>query len=558
MVAVPRYPDLNRYTDPMRWPRGRKNLMIFLSCAATTLTAYTAGAYSAPVDLIAAELRTTREVAILGVTTFCLGFAIAPMALAPLSEVNGRYPVFAVAGVFFTLFQAVSALVTTVPGMLIARFIHGAGGSVFSTMVGGVISDMYDREGRNTPMALFSGSVLVGTGLGPLVSSIIVQTVGPSGNRWKWVFWHQVIADFVLIVAVTSLFRESRGSVILSKKAKALNKWYEEMEGHGFFGVWFREGTATPLHAAQRQQHATVGPSRTGVAAPAARGPVPRRVRWTTVDDEERGTLVTMISTSLTRPFHILFTEPIAFFFSLWVSFAWAVLYLTFGSIPLVFRRQYNFTIEQSGFVFMSMTVGAILATIIGVFQESLLKHPKWIGKSIESGSSDGNGNGGGGAVESGSGSDRIWAFLRRNFPAESPESRLYFTCFTAVFLPAGLYLFGFSAEPSTHWIVPSIGISLATMGIYSIYLASFNYLADIYNKYASSALAAQSFCRNILGGAFPLVTTLLFNNLGEDDAGAVLGTIAAILTLGPWALVLYGGQIRGRSKFASALEEQT
>ena len=32
-------------------------------------------------------------------------------------------------------------------------------------------------------------------------------------------------------------------------------------------------------------------------------------------------------------------------------------------------------------------------------------------------------------------------------------------------------------------------------MGIFSIYLAVFNYLADTYHRYASSALAAQSFC---------------------------------------------------------------
>jgi len=541
-VAVPKYPELNRYVDPVRWPKARKNLMMFLSCIATTLTAYTAGAYSPPVDIIAAELRTTREVALLGVTTFCLGFAFAPMVLAPFSEINGRYPVFAIAGVFFTVFQGVCSVVTTVPGMLLARFIHGAGGSVFSTMVGGVISDMYDKEGRNTPMALFSGSVLVGTGLGPLISSIIVQTAESHGYNWKWVFWHQVIADFVLIIAVASLFRESRGSVILSKKAKALNKWYEEMEERGFFGVWLREDTATALHVAQKP---LAGSSRPGAAAAEGHAPLPRRIRWTTIDDEERGSLATMISTSLTRPFHLLFTEPIAFFFSLWVAFAWAVLYLTFGSVPLVFRRQYNFSIEQSGFVFVAMIVGALLATILGIYQESLLKHPSWVGKSVDSRGD----NGGKEAVEPGR--RDLWAFIRRNFPAESPESRLYFTCFTAVFLPAGLYLFGFSAQPSTHWIVPTIGIGLATMGIYCIYLAAFNYLADIYNKYASSALAAQSFCRNILGGVFPLVTAMLFINLGEDDAGAVLGTIAAILTLVPWALVLYGERIRARSKFA-------
>lgn len=43
--------------------------------------------------------------------------------------------------------------------MIVARFWTGVGSSVFSTMVGGVVSDLYHAEHRNTPMALFSGGV---------------------------------------------------------------------------------------------------------------------------------------------------------------------------------------------------------------------------------------------------------------------------------------------------------------------------------------------------------------------------------------------------------------
>jgi hypothetical protein len=48
----------------------------------------------------------------------------------------------------------------------------------------------------------------------------------------------------------------------------------------------------------------------------------------------------------------MLVTEPVVFFFSLWVSFSWAVLYLQFGSIPLVFKTNHEFNIEQTGAVF--------------------------------------------------------------------------------------------------------------------------------------------------------------------------------------------------------------
>lgn len=179
------------------------------------------------------------------------------------------------------------------------------------------------------------------------------------------------------------------------------------------------------------------------------------------------------------------------------------------------------------------MIVGSVVATIVGVLQDELLKLPQWRADVAPDNLSS------------------FWLFMRRRLPAEAPESRLYFTCITATLLPIGLFLFGFTARHEVHWIAPAIGIAFATWGIYSVYLATFNYFADIYHKFASSALAAQSCCRNILGGIFPLVTGALFRNLGEARAGALLGGIATGLTLIPWALVFFGEKIRAKSKFA-------
>lgn len=77
----------------------------------------------------------------------------------------------------------------------------------------------------------------------------------------------------------------------------------------------------------------------------------------------------------------------------------------------------------------------------------------------------------------------------------KSAEGRLYFACVQAALLPVGLFWFGWTSYPSIPWIVPTIAVGCATMGIYSVYLAVFNYLADTYHRYASSAIAAQSCC---------------------------------------------------------------
>jgi MFS family permease len=63
-----------------------------------------------------------------------LGFAIAPMILAPLSEINGRRPVFIASGILFVICQLCTGITRSYAGMLVVRFFVGVGGSTFSTM----------------------------------------------------------------------------------------------------------------------------------------------------------------------------------------------------------------------------------------------------------------------------------------------------------------------------------------------------------------------------------------------------------------------------------------
>ena len=140
---------------------------------------------------------------------------------------------------------------------------------------------------------------------------------------------------------------------------------------------------------------------------------------------------------------------------------------------------------------------------------------------------------------------------------SSTPEGRLYFACVQSALLPIGLFWFGWTSFPQIPWIVPTLAIGCATMGVFSVYLAVFNYLSDTYHRYASSALAAQSFCRNILGGVFPLIATSMFRHLTFQGASSVLGGIGALLTFVPWVLLFNGPRIRARSKFASEIMER-
>ncbi|EYE93761.1 MFS transporter [Aspergillus ruber CBS 135680] len=475
----PEQPCLKKYTSPYLWPKWRKAMLTCISCFSTAIAGYSTGEVSPASEELTEQWGISSVVYNLGITIFCIGFALAPMVIAPFSEVNGRRPVFIASGILFTASTIACGGSHIFAGFLVARLIQGVGASTFATVVGGVISDFYEAEDRNTPMAIYSGGALFGTGLAPLISSMIVYY-----TSWRWVYYSHAIAAGCLVVLMFLFFKETRGNVILREKAQALNKYYDQLEEAGHIGVVLSDKDKAC------------------------------RIRWKVQSDEQRASLTQMILTSCYRPFNMIVTEPVVFFFSLWIAFSWAVLYLQFAAVPLVFATNHGFNIQQTGAVFTSICVGVVLMTSISIVQEKLASRFRILPKSA--------------------------------------EGRLYFACVQAALLPIGLFWFGWTSYSSIPWIVPTIAVGCATMGIYSVYLAVFNYLADTYHRYASSAIAAQSCCRNLLGGVFPLVTNAMFTNLGYPEASSLLGGIGLLLTLVPWILMLYGPRIRARSKLAS------
>ena len=162
----------------------------------------------------------------------------------------------------------------------------------------------------------------------------------------------------MLMIVIIFFFKESRGSIILSRKAMALNKWYDRLEEAGYYGVLLPNESDDPIASSQR-------------------------IRWKVKADEERASIAKMVSISLYRPFHLLFTEPVVFFFSLWITFAWACLYLLFSTIPLIFQTRHDFNTAESGAVFSVISVASIISVIISIYQEPIARRyvpQKWQG----------------------------------------------------------------------------------------------------------------------------------------------------------------------------------
>lgn len=284
------------------------------------------------------------------------------------------------------------------------------------------------------------------------------------------IFYIQIIYNAALIPVFWLILRETRADVILKKRAKSL-----------------RQETGSPLYAESELNTTSV---------------------WK------------LLQISFERPTRMLLTEPVVTFFTLWVSFAWGILFLFFSSVGQTFSHNYGWGTFTSGLVQLAISVGAVIGTVVNPIQD--------------------------------------WIYLRsarnnqENPGRPIPEARLYTSIPGSLLFAGGLFWYGWGSvgDGSIHWIVPTLGIGCTGVGIYSIYMAVVNYLTDAYEKYAASALSAASLGRNTFGAFLPLASFELFDTLGYGWAGSLLGFVGVALSVVPVVLVLKGPDIRRRSPF--------
>ncbi|RXK37531.1 hypothetical protein M231_05252 [Tremella mesenterica] len=222
------------------------------------------------------------------------------------------------------------------------------------------------------------------------------------------------------------------------------------------------------------------------------------------------------VRTSLYRPILFLFTEPVVLFFSCWVSLGWAVLYVELDGLDFIFSRVYNFSIKQVGLVYLVICIGGILGFILNFWQDALI--------------------------------------YRRKFEKRGVEARLYAPMIGGITLAGGCYMFAFTSRSDIHWIVPCIAQVIIFASIFTIYIVSFVYVAECYGSYASSAIAGNSFLRNMVGGGLSFGTTQIYEKLTPKWAIFLFGSIAAVLAIVPFVAFFYGPIIRARSPYSKLL----
>ncbi|QRV90285.1 major facilitator superfamily transporter [Ceratobasidium sp. AG-Ba] len=219
---------------------------------------------------------------------------------------------------------------------------------------------------------------------------------------------------------------------------------------------------------------------------------------------------------NLSRPFVLLFKEPIVLLFAIYAALVYGTLYGLFAAFPVVFQRGRHFTPGEGGLAFLGIGLGIVIATCLTPINNKIYYR----------------------AIEKGNG-------------VAPPEARLVMCCVGAVLLPISMTWFAWTTYPSIHYIVPIIAGIPFGVGMMLVFTSIISYLIDSYTLYAASALAANAVLRSAMGAAFPLFTPKMYASLGDQWACMVFAFLALVCTPIPFLFYRYGPAIRARSKFS-------
>ena len=402
----------------------------------------------------------------------CSQFAIGPLLWAPMSELYGRQILFFGTYGVLTAFNAGAAGAQNIQTLVILRFFAGAFGSSPLTNAGGVIADMFSPSQRGLAMSVFAAAPFMGPTLGPIAGGFLGETEG-----WRWVEGLMAIFTGVLWIIGSLTIPETYAPVLLRNRAAELSK-------------------------------------------------ITGRVYKSKIEVERgRQTLVQSFKIALSRPWILLFKEPIVLLLSIYMAIIYGTLYMMFAAFPIVFQQERGWSQSIGGLAFLGVAVGMIIAVVYTIPDNGRYRR-------IEN------------------------QYIAKGEIGAPPEARLPPALIGSVGIPIGLFLFAWTNYPFIHWIVCIIFTAPFGFGMVLVFLSIMNYLIDAYTIYAASVLAANSVLRSLFGTAFPLFTTYMYRNLGIHWASTIPAFLALACVPFPFLFYHYGATIRRKCKFAREAAE--
>ncbi|KAF2797061.1 MFS general substrate transporter [Melanomma pulvis-pyrius CBS 109.77] len=229
------------------------------------------------------------------------------------------------------------------------------------------------------------------------------------------------------------------------------------------------------------------------------------------------GSRTECILKAIVRPARMFILSPIVMSMCIYIAILYGLLYVLFTTFTFVYQDIYNFSARGAGLSFISSGIGNLLGlATMGIFSDRIIRSRIAKGKEYV------------------------------------PEDRLslYLTVPSALLLPLGLIMYGWTVENRVHWIAPMIGTGLVGFGMIGIVMSVQTYLIDSFPLHAASVTAANTVLRSLLGALLPLSGLEIYNKLGFGWGNTLFGILAFLLAPVLWVFSITGQRLRTNPKW--------
>lgn len=219
------------------------------------------------------------------------------------------------------------------------------------------------------------------------------------------------------------------------------------------------------------------------------------------------------------RPFLLLTTQPIVQVIALYMAYLFGLFYLLLSTFPGVWEGVYGESVGIAGLNYISLGVGFVLGAQVNARVSDRIYH---------------------------------WLKMKRNNTG-APEFRVPPMFVGSMFIPVGLFWYGWSVQARIHWIMPNTGIAIFSVGSIVCLQCMQTYLIDSFARVAASGMAAAVVLRSLAGFGFPLFAPYMYQALDYGWGNSLLALLNILIGVpAPFLFWFYGAKLREMSQYAA------
>ncbi|KZT61678.1 MFS general substrate transporter [Calocera cornea HHB12733] len=461
--------------DPLQWGNFKKTMILIICSLYSFLGNSAVLGPSVYIGIYAGEFGVTASKASGLISYPSLTYGFGSLILVPLYLKIGRRPVMLISLIFFLVGLIAASQCTTFNGLMAARIIHAFGSGVCEALPVQLVNDIFFLHERGKRIGYYTICLCLGS-TGPLYAGYMLA----GGYSWRLYFYVEIAFAAALLIMAFFFVEETAYKRIPPGSARQVP-------------IAGRSSGTGSIDTPSNEKEKDLPQEHIEYATPE----IPRRKTfletlkpWGAIDHESQF-FMTML-----RPFTYYLVPAV-----LWVVTTYGI-YIGLGALafnytfPLkITAAPYNWTQTNSGLIAVASAVGYFLAAPFTFT------------------------------------SDRVAAyFTRKNGGLREAEMRLSVMLPAMLIAPAGLVVYGLTAEKNLHWIGYFVGVAMDQWGSYFYFSFTLAYAIDSYYSNTSEMLIAMNLGKQAIsfGMGIYLLDWILEHGFAVMISGVFMGILLA------------------------------